>query len=76
MSLLEQTIGARIRLRRAEAGFSEVALAKLLNVSTGALRNIERGSQRIDAKALGMLADIFAVPVAYFFAPFDHPIDQ
>jgi transcriptional regulator with XRE-family HTH domain len=62
-------MGRRIRLRRAEKGISQIALAKHLDISFQQVQKYEKGVNRVGAGRLPLIAGIFGIPVSALFDP-------
>jgi transcriptional regulator with XRE-family HTH domain len=60
-------VGQRIRQRRSLLGLSQETVAGGLGVSFQQVQKYERGTNRMSASRLFELANLFSVPVAYFF---------
>ncbi len=60
-------VGRRARERRTLEGMSQTAVAEKLGLSFQQLQKYERGFNRISASRLYELAQLFDVPVAYFY---------
>ena len=60
-------VGRRARELRTLAGMSQTAVAEKLGLSFQQLQKYERGHNRISASRLYELAQLFGVPVAYFY---------
>ena len=60
-------VGLRARERRILAGMSQTAVAERLGLTFQQLQKYERGHNRISASKLYELANIFDVPVSYFY---------
>lgn len=60
-------VGGRVRLRRKALGMSQSNLAESLGITFQQIQKYEKGINRIGASRLQLIADIFAVPVGYFF---------
>ncbi len=69
-------VGARLRIRRIEKGFSQTKLADRLGVSCQQLQKYENGANRIGASRLFQVAQILEVPVSYFFRGLDEQLDM
>ena len=54
---VDQEIGARLRVRRKQLGLSQTELGERLGVSFQQLQKYERGTNRISASSLIVLAD-------------------
>ena len=66
-------------MRRRLMGMNQVTLADRLGFSFQQLQNYEHGDNRIIASVLKEIADVFGVPVSYFFAglePGSDPPDE
>jgi transcriptional regulator with XRE-family HTH domain len=64
---IDRHVASRLRLRRQEAGITQVMLAQALGVSFQQVQKYEEGTNRISAGALHQLAITLEVPVQYFF---------
>ena len=71
-SVLERSIGADVRRRRAELGIGLTTLAKASGISPGMLSRIERGLTSPSLKSLQALALALHVPLGALFSTFDH----
>ncbi len=60
-------VGRRARERRTLEGMSQTAVAERLGLTFQQLQKYERGHNRISASKLYELANIFDVPVSYFY---------
>ena len=60
-------VGHRARERRTLEGMSQTAVAEKLGLTFQQLQKYERGANRISASRLYELAQIFDVPVSYFY---------
>lgn len=61
-------VGARVRLRRKELGFSQSKLAAKLGITFQQIQKYEKGANRIGAGRLMEIAGALEVPITYFFA--------
>jgi transcriptional regulator with XRE-family HTH domain len=64
---IDQHVGERIRLRRAERGLTQEQLAAALDVSYQQVQKYETGANRISAGRIYQLARKLGVEVGYFF---------
>ena len=64
---VEANIGAAIRTARIGAGFTQVNLAAMLDVTYQQVQNYEKGSVRISASRLKAIADLLKTPIEDFF---------
>lgn len=64
---IDTLVGARVRLRRKDVGFSQTALGEKLGVSFQQIQKYETGKNRISAGSLYELSKALSVPVGYFF---------
>jgi transcriptional regulator with XRE-family HTH domain len=62
---LETSIGARIRARRRQLGFSQTDLAERLGVSFQQVQKYERGANRVAASTLVAIAEALTTTVAW-----------
>jgi transcriptional regulator with XRE-family HTH domain len=60
-------VGQRVRMRRLMLGMSQSHVADALGVTFQQLQKYEKGVNRITASRLQRLAQIFQVPVTFFF---------
>jgi len=67
ISALDVEIGRKIRLRRLEQNMSQTALAEKLNVTFQQVQKYEKGTNRVGAGRLHLIATELKVPVTYFF---------
>jgi transcriptional regulator with XRE-family HTH domain len=67
ISALDIEIGRKIRLRRLEQSMSQTALAEKLNVTFQQVQKYEKGTNRVGAGRLHLIASELKVPVTYFF---------
>lgn len=69
-------VGARLRLRRNLAGFSQEQLGKSLGLTFQQVQKYERGTNRMGSSRLFQVARILSVPVAYFFEELPAAVNQ
>src|SRR3979409_449392 len=60
-------VGASIRAHRLIAGISQSSLAERLGVTFQQIQKYEKGTNRVGAGRLPLIAEIFNVPVGSFF---------
>ncbi|MCW8060546.1 helix-turn-helix domain-containing protein [Agrobacterium tumefaciens] len=60
-------VGARIKMQRRVLGISQGTLADSLGVTFQQVQKYEKGTNRVSASRLQNVANIFGVPVSYFF---------
>lgn len=60
-------VGARVRMRRFLLGMSQGKLAEQLGVTFQQVQKYEKGMSRISASRLQAIANVFEVPVSFFF---------
>lgn len=65
---VDEVIGMRIRECRKAAGLSQPALAEKLGLAWQQVQKYERGTNRVSASRLHEIAQIFNVPLNFFFA--------
>jgi transcriptional regulator with XRE-family HTH domain len=68
---IDQHVGERIRLRRAERGLTQDQLAAALDVSYQQIQKYETGANRISAGRLYEISRRLGVDVGYFFEDLD-----
>ncbi len=64
---IDVLVGRRARERRTLQGMSQMAVALKLGLSFQQLQKYEKGVNRISASRLYELAQLFDVPVSYFY---------
>jgi len=64
---IDRLVGVRVRDRRIALGMSQDALAKKLGLSFQQVQKYEKGTNRISAGRLFVLAQALLTPIAYFF---------
>ncbi len=71
-------VGSRIRLQRTLKGMSQTTLAEGLGVTFQQVQKYEKGTNRVGSSRLQAIANILAVPVAWFFedGPVSPPTSQ
>jgi transcriptional regulator with XRE-family HTH domain len=71
---MDKYVGTRMRMRREMLGMSQGKLGKMLGLSFQQIQKYENGTNRIGAGRLQKIAQIFEVPVSFFFegAPSDN----
>jgi len=60
-------VGARLRLKRKIAGFSQIELAAAIGVTFQQVQKYEAGTNRISASSLHAAATALKAPIAWFF---------
>ena len=63
----DQEIGKRVRALRLQRGMTQVKLGSLLDVTFQQVQKYENGANRISAGRLQRIADIFEVPITFFY---------
>jgi len=64
---IDRLVGVRVRERRIALGMSQDMLAKKLGLSFQQVQKYEKGTNRISAGRLFVLAQALMTPVVYFF---------
>ena len=64
---IDRLVGVRVRDRRTELGMSQEALARKLSLSFQQIQKYEKGTNRISAGRLFVIAQALGAPVAHFF---------
>ena len=64
---IDRHVGARLRMRRLLAGFSQTKLGEALDVTFQQIQKYEKGANRIGASRLQQLARVLDVAPAFFF---------
>jgi transcriptional regulator with XRE-family HTH domain len=75
---IDQHVGERIRLRRAELGLTQEQLAEALEVSYQQIQKYETGANRISASRIFQMARRLDVELGYFFEglPVEDRVEQ
>jgi transcriptional regulator with XRE-family HTH domain len=60
-------VGRKLRLQRQMSRLSQSKIAEAIGVTFHQIQKYEKGTNRISASRLQMLASFLAVPVSYFF---------
>jgi transcriptional regulator with XRE-family HTH domain len=68
----DKHVGQRVRMRRLMLGMSQSNVADALGVTFQQLQKYEKGVNRISASRLQYIAQIFQVPVTFFFEGASH----
>jgi transcriptional regulator with XRE-family HTH domain len=64
---IDSHVGSRVRMRRMLAGVSQDKLGEALGITFQQVQKYEKGSNRISASRLQLIARLLDVPVAFFF---------
>lgn len=64
---IDKLVGGRVRDRRVALGLSQDALAKKLGLSFQQVQKYEKGTNRISAGRLFVIAQALAAPITHFF---------
>lgn len=64
---IDAYVGSRVRMRRLMLGMSQERLADQIGVTFQQVQKYEKGTNRIGASRLQAIANVLAVPVAFFF---------
>ena len=65
-------VGKRVRMRRLMLGMSQTNVADALGVTFQQLQKYEKGTNRVSVSRLQHIAQIFQVPVTFFFEGAPH----
>lgn len=60
-------IGKRVRALRLQRGMTQVKLGAMLDVTFQQIQKYENGANRISAGRLQRIADVFDVPITFFY---------
>ena len=63
----DKHVGARVRMRRMMLGTSQTSLGEALGITFQQIQKYEKGTNRIGASRLQLIAHILQVPVSFFF---------
>jgi transcriptional regulator with XRE-family HTH domain len=64
---VDRHVGARLRMRRNQAGLSQEKLGEALGVTFQQVQKYEKGLNRLGASRLQLAARVLGVPVNFFF---------
>lgn len=64
---IDKHVGARVRMRRMMLSMSQEKLGDALGLTFQQVQKYEKGTNRIGASRLQLIANILSVPVAFFF---------
>jgi transcriptional regulator with XRE-family HTH domain len=67
LSLWDENIGKRLKLRRLQLGLSQESLGLALGVTFEQVQKYETGHDRIEVARLQQIAEILNVPILFFF---------
>jgi len=63
----DRYVGSRVRMRRMMLGMSQEKLGDALSLTFQQVQKYEKGTNRVGASRLQHIAQIFQVPVSFFF---------
>ena len=63
----DKHVGARVRMRRMMLETSQTSLGEALGITFQQIQKYEKGTNRIGASRLQLIAHILQVPVSFFF---------
>jgi transcriptional regulator with XRE-family HTH domain len=64
---IDTYVGSRVRMRRLMLGMSQERLADQIGVTFQQVQKYEKGTNRIGASRLQLIAAVLATPVSFFF---------
>lgn len=64
-------VGNRLRARRLVLGLSQEKLGERLGITFQQIQKYEKGTNRVSASKLQAAAEVFSVPISYFFEDHD-----
>ncbi len=64
---VDESVGAQVRQLRRQRGMTQTELGSVLGLTFQQIQKYERGTNRISASKLAMLAGALKVPVSAFF---------
>ncbi|THK37635.1 XRE family transcriptional regulator [Ensifer sp. MPMI2T] len=65
---ISATVGQNIRTLRAMTGMSQMTLAEKLGITFQQVQKYEKGTNRVSAPKLVLMAEIFKTPISTFFS--------
>jgi transcriptional regulator with XRE-family HTH domain len=66
-NFVDAHVGVRMRVRRQIIGMSQEKLGEMLGITFQQVQKYEKGSNRVSASRLYLMAKVLGVPVQYFF---------
>ena len=69
-------VGSRVRMRRKILGMTQEKLGEELGMTFQQVQKYEKGTNRISAGRLKVIAEILNIPVSFFFPPSENPDNQ
>ena len=69
---IDTHVGKRVRMRRMMLGISQTKLGDALGLTFQQVQKYEKGTNRVSASRLQHIAQIFEVPVTFFFEGAPH----
>lgn len=69
-------MGRRMKMARMSAGLTQAKVADELQVSRETIVSWEGGNKRASYEKLYALAELYQVPMGYFFGEYDTPLDR
>jgi transcriptional regulator with XRE-family HTH domain len=70
---IDAYVGRRLRARRMQVGLSQSMLGRHLGLTFSQVQKYEKGSNRIGAGRLYLMAALLGVPVQYFYEGLNEP---
>ena len=64
---VDRYVRSRIRMRRPRLGLSQEKLARAIGLSFQQVQKYEKGANRIESSRLQQIANVFQVPITFFF---------
>jgi transcriptional regulator with XRE-family HTH domain len=64
---IDRHVGSRVRMRRMMLNMSQEKLGDALGLTFQQVQKYEKGTNRIGASRLSLIADVLQVPVSFFF---------
>lgn len=64
---IDKHVGQRVRMQRMLLGLSQEKLGDAIGLTFQQVQKYEKGTNRISSSRLQHIADVFSVPVAFFF---------
>jgi len=65
--ITDKEIGKRIKGRRIELGISQKTLAEVVGVTYQQVQRYEKGTNKLNAEKIQLIAHTLSLPVSYFF---------
>ncbi|MEC3860271.1 helix-turn-helix transcriptional regulator [Mesobacterium sp. TK19101] len=76
MSVIDTVVGQRIKARRQALELTQTQLAEKIGVTFQQVQKYENGTNRVSAARLWNIAEVFEVPITFFFDSLDETLAE